>query len=363
LEPESYKFKKDLIMKNLVAITLLLCAVQFANAQEPNRTDTTKKKTWKYMPEISGVIAMHYLNEFNTNGDTVRDPDGFRLFKARIEVKGMIRKKIGYDIMIDPRTPEAGGLLRDCYIELHHLKNHIIKIGRQKTQFGWENRQSTTESYMVNHAEMSDAVSRGETLRDNGIGLIGNIPITKKIRFEDAITFTNGTRMDVTGPYDFNTRKALWGRLGFRYKKKDFIVHAGGSFGIGGLRRLGDDIVDPADDVYVKFKRMGADLELDHKYFFLAGEYGMGTETAGDTLYAEPFGYQALLALKTKWKIGPSVRYDVEEDEWKVLTLGAYYGNPKDKYRILLNYMLRGNITDVPNGHDDRLYIQMQLRF
>jgi hypothetical protein len=80
-------------------------------------------------------------------------------------------------------------------------------------------------------------------------------------------------------------------------------------------------------------------------------------------VYGEPNGYQVLCALKTKWKAGLFARYDVFEDEWKVVTFGAYYGNPKDKFRILINYMIRGNITDIPGGHDDRLYIQTQIKF
>ena len=74
-------------------------------------------------------------------------------------------------------------------------------------------------------------------------------------------------------------------------------------------------------------------------------------------------GSQVMLALKTKYKAGPLLRYDMFEDEWKVLTLGAYYGNPKDRFRVLINYILRGNIKDIPEGHDDRLYIQMQIVF
>lgn len=265
--------------------------------------------------------------------------------------------------MIDPRAPEQRGILRDAFIAFHIIKDQTIRVGQQKTQFGWENRQSITELYTVNRAEMSDGLSRGENLRDIGIGILGDVKINNSFRFEDAVTFTNGTRSNVAGPFDFNTKKALWGRVGIRYKKDDFNVRTGGSFGIGGIRYLYDDLLDPSDDVYANFKRIGVDLQIDHKYFFLASEYGMGTDKVSDTLYAEPIGYQAILAIKTKWKAGPLIRYDVFEDEWKVLTCGAYYGNPKDKFRILVNYVFRGNVTDIPNGHDDRLYIQMQVSF
>jgi hypothetical protein len=347
-------------MKAKYIITFIFVSMaMFCVAQ--NSRDTLKVK--KYMPKLSGVLQVHYLNEFNTNGDTIRDPDGFRILRARLIAKGDISKYISYEMMIDPRAPEQGGILRDAFLEFHIIKNQNIRVGQQKTQFGWENRESITELYTVNRAEMSDGASRGENLRDIGIGILGNIKLNKKFRIEDAITFTNGTRSNVAGPFDFNTKKALWGRIGIRYKNENLTMRLGGSFGIGGIRYLYDNLLDPSDDLYVNFKRIGTDLQIEHKYFFAAAEYAQGTDMVKDTLYGEPMGYQALLAVKTKWKVGPLVRYDAFEDEWKVLTLGAYYGNPKDKFRILVNYMMRGQVTDIPGGHDDRLYIQAQIRF
>ncbi len=362
-------------VKHLLSFLLFLSVTSlFAQSREQNngrlreallqatKSDSSIKRSSRI--SISGVIQVHYLNEFNTNGDTIRDPDGFRILRARLIAQGDLNKYISYQLMIDPRAPEQGGVLRDAYLEFHVIKNQNIRVGQQKTQFGWENRQSVTELFTVNRAEMSDAVSRGENLRDIGVGLLGHVPMKGNFRFENAITFTNGTRSNVRGPFDFNTKKALWGRVGVRYKKDDFTVRCGGSFGTGGLRYLGDDIDDPADDIYVDFRRIGTDLQIDHKRFFFAAEYAKGTDRVRDTLYAEPLGYQAQLALKTKLNMGPFIRYDASlEDEWRVLTLGAYYGLPKDKFRILVNYMFRGNVKDVPQGHDDRFYIQMQIKF
>ncbi|MDZ4823414.1 MAG: porin [Flavobacteriales bacterium] len=325
------------------------------------RGDTVKTK--KYQPKISGVITCHYLNEINTNGDSIRDPDGFRIFRARLNAKGKINPFISYELMIDPRSPEHGGLLRDAFIEIQFLSNQKLRIGKQKTQFGWENRKSVTELYTVNRAEYSDFVARGENLRDIGIGLIGQVPLNKSLRIENAFTFTNGTRHDVTGPYDFNTKKALWGRVGLRYLKDDLEMRIGGSFGYGGLRYLGDTIETPTDDVYADFNRMGADVQMDHRYFFMAAEYGMGTDMAGDTLYGEPVGYSAQLAIKAARNAGPLVRYDAGDDEYKRLTIGLFYGLPKDNLQVLINYEFRKQIMDIPEGHDDRLYIQLQVSF
>ena len=128
------------------------------------QVDSTKKKKVKYKVKISGVLQVHYLNEFNTNGDTIRDPDGFRILRARLTASGKINKNISYQLMIDPRSPELGGMLRDAYAEFHYIKNQKIRVGQQKTQFGWENRQSITKLYVVNLSEMADNVSRGENL-------------------------------------------------------------------------------------------------------------------------------------------------------------------------------------------------------
>ena len=345
--------EQESILKNPIEISLT----------DLIQVDSTKKEKAKYKVKISGVLQVHYLNEFNTNGDTIRDPDGFRILRARLIASGKVSKNISYQLMIDPRSPELGGMLRDAYAEFHYIKNQKIRVGQQKTQFGWENRQSITKLYVVNRSEMADNVSRGENLRDIGIGILGYIPINKNLRFENAVTFTNGTRSNVRGPYDFNTKKALWGRFGLSYKKKEFETSIGGSFGLGGLRYLGDDIVDPADDIYANFNRVGVDAEFNNKHFFLVGEYGMGTDRVSDTIYSEPFGYSVLLAIKTRWKAGPMIRYDVFEDEFKRITFGAFYGLPNEKLRFLINYEYRGLYTDVPNGHDDRLYIQMQIVF
>ena len=359
-------------MKNaarFLLLSLCLCVATGhtqTSARKKSLKDFTEKMSGdstKFKVKVSGVIQVHYMDEFNTNGDTVNDPGGFRILRARLTAKGSINKYVSFDLMIDPRAPEQGGILRDAFIELHVIKNQSIRIGQQKTQFGWENRQSSTELFTVNRAEMSDGVSRGENLRDIGVGLLGHIKINDNLRFENDITLTNGTRSNVHGPSDFNTKKALWGRVGLRYKQNDFKVWWGGSFGMGGLRYLGDDLVDPADDRYVDFGRIGADLQIDHKNFFLAAEYGMGKDKMHGVIEGEPMGYQVLVATKTKWNLGPLARYDVFEDEWKVLTLGAYYGLPKDKFRVLTNYVFRSNIKDKPNGHDDRFYVQMQIRF
>ena len=82
---------------------------------------------------------------------------------------------------------------------------------------GYENPQTIRELYVVNRSEMSDNLSRGVNLRDAGIGLLGEIPISEAFHLENALTFTNGSGLNVAAPSEFSTTKNLFGRLGGQY--------------------------------------------------------------------------------------------------------------------------------------------------
>jgi hypothetical protein len=346
----------------------LLCCFQVVHSQTDDLetgpdSSALVKKAKKYMPHLSGFIQVHFLEPFNTNGDSIVEPDRFRVLRARVCVDGKINKFLSYVVEIDPRSPQITGILRDAYISVKIIPDHTIRIGQQKTQFGYENRESSTRLYFVNRSEMSDNLSRGYNLRDIGIGLLGKININEKYRFEDAITLVNGAGMNVPGIEDYNRKKNLWGRVGIRYKTENLMWRFGISGGMGDQKDLGNDPVDPSDDFIIDFKRFGLDAEMDHKWFFMASEYAAGQDIVSDTI-SNPFGYYVLLAGKTKWKAGPLIRYDVLEDEWKRWTLGAYYGLPNDRFRVLLNYEIRGyHPAEILYGEDDRLYIQLQVRF
>lgn len=345
---------------------LLVMLCTFCNAQQPaenTAADTASKKTAKPKVKISGYIQVHYFHEFNTNSDTLVDAGGFRILRARLTASGQVNKYTSFELTVDPRAPEISGLVRDAWIGFHRIPGHEIRVGQQKTQFGYENPESSAKLYCVNRSEVSDNLSRGVNLRDIGIGLMGRIKINDKLRFEDAVTFVNGSGRYVAGPDDFNKKKNLWGRTGIRYKNSSCVFRFGLSGGIGDIKDPGDDLLDPADDVLIHFNRFGTDVQADHKYFFLAGEYVMASDKIADTVSDES-GYYALLCGKTKWRAGPLVRYDVMGDEWKRWTAGIYYGLPNDLFRILVNYEYRGyKSEEFPAGLDDRLYVQLQVVF
>lgn len=92
-------------------------------------------------PQIYGFAQAFYRDAFNTGSDGVVDNSNFRMQRVRIGVKGRINSWLGYEVEVDPRAPEVSGILRDAFLRLDLIPNHEIRIGQQKTQFGYENRE------------------------------------------------------------------------------------------------------------------------------------------------------------------------------------------------------------------------------
>jgi hypothetical protein len=317
-------------------------------------------------PKVFGFLQVHYRNSLHTGVDTPAnagvDNDNFRVQRARVGVKGRVLPWLGYQVVIDPRAPEVGGIMRDAYLTLHVIPRHKLRIGQQKMQFGYENRESSTRLYAVNRTEVSDNLSRGPNLRDIGLGLLGNIKLGNGFRFEDAITLGNGARINAQD--DDTAAMNLWGRLGVRYKHdhSNLTARLGVSGAIGDMMDEGDDPVDPTDDYRLKFKRLGVDLEVDQRWFFLASEFVIGWDENASTQERETLnGYYVAIAGKTPWDVGPIVRYDVTGDTFERWTFGAYYGPPGAPFRVMLNYELRLRMEEVRS--DDKFYVWMQTVF
>jgi phosphate-selective porin len=365
-----------------VAVAVFACGIASAQAQTGGTDDTGQPaaeearsgpaaeeatpKKGKFRlepPRLSGYIQAHYRYAFETGSDGVVDYNDFRVQRVRLGVEGDVLPWLSYNVEIDPRAPEITGILRDAFITFKVIPRHRLRVGQQKMQFGYENLESSTRLYAVNRTEVSDNLSRGLNLRDVGVGLIGNWKLGGGFRLEDAITVSNGAGLNVQA--DDTAMKNVWGRLGGRYKRDelgDLVARLGVSGAIGDLTDEGDDAVDPADDFRLEFKRLGVDLEVDHRWFFASAEYVMGWDENTVTGESDdPSGYYVNLVGKTPWQVGPIVRFDALGDEYQRWTLGGFYGLPDAPLRVLLNYELRLTKDDVRG--DDKLYVWVQVRF
>ncbi len=303
-------------------------------------------------------MQVHYRHAFATGSDPLVDNPDFRVQRVRIQLEGDPLRWLSYQVEVDPRAPEIRGILRDAYLTLRFIPQHRLRIGQQKTQFGYENAESSSRLFAVNRTEVSDGLARGVNLRDIGIGLLGHIKLTSNLRFEDAITVVNGAGLNVQA--DDTPMKNIWGRVGLRYRTEKFWVRLGGSGGIGDEIDTGADPMVTTDDFKLRFRRLGSDLEFDHRWVFASTElvYAWDHTPMENT---EVLGWYANVVGKTPWPVGPIARYDTVGTEHKRWTFGLYYGLPDARFRVLLNYELRL----VYNGAraDDKLYVWAQVRF
>ena len=339
--------------------------VSDTDTSEADSTDTGKdeKKGGKSKVKVLGFIQFNFLEHIDSNGDNKVLPDRFRIQRARVTFKGKINKHISYEMDIDPRAPEITGIMRDAYISMDYIPYHDLRLGQQKTQFGYENNVSSSRLYFVNRTDVSDNLSRGINLRDTGIGLIGKVPLSDNYRFEDAVTIVNGAGMNLQ--YDNTKKKNIWGRVGIRYKNDDVMWRVGISGAYGDMPDEGEDEIDTADDYILDFKRVGTDVEIEHKRFTMAAEYIAGWDDEPEEV-ADIAGYYLILTGKTRWDAGPLLRYEsVDDGEFSRWIIGAYYGMPKARFRVLANYEFRHVEEDpeFPNGEDNRFYLWCQTRF
>jgi hypothetical protein len=309
--------------------------------------------------EVSGVAQFFFKARVEANGDGTTEPSVFRMQRVRISFQGQLSRRLGYDIEIDPRAPEITGILRDAFITLAVIPHHQLRVGQQKTQFGYENLESSSRLFVVNRSEISENLGRGINLRDIGLGLVGRIPLTSTLDLEDGFSVVNGSGMNVQA--DSTRRKNVWGRVGLRYKEKGRYARIGLSGGTGDQSEPTDPGPPAVNGFTFDFTRWGGDIEIDHPLGFMAAEYMHGNDRAPASAGASgtSSGYYVLLAVKLPHHVGPLVRYDKFE-EFKRWTFGAFFGRRSDALRVLLNYEI---LEDDLGKHDDKAYVWLQTRF
>lgn len=322
--------------------------------------DTTTKKKQKSKVNVGGYVQVFFKARNDANGDGFAEPSVFRAQRVRIEFKGDVTRHVGYDVEIDPRAPDILGLLRDGFITLDYVPHHEIRIGQQKTLFGYENPTSSARLFTVNRAEVSEVLSRGINLRDLGVGVTGFIRLAKGWRFEDAVTLVNGAGLNVQA--DDTPRKNVWGRVGVRYKNGPTTIRLGVSAASGDQLEPAQPGPPPIPSYTLDFSRFGADFEVDHPRGFFAAEYVTGNDRAPATVPdagGRQEGYYALLVGKTARGVGPLLRYDGIA-EFKRWTVGGYAGLPSNPVSLLINYEF---LKDATGKRDDRFYVRLQVRF
>jgi hypothetical protein len=305
--------------------------------------------------------------------------NGFSIPRARLRASGdVVADRIGYILEGELANSGSapGNILTDGFARLSFVPFHEIRIGQQKTQFGYENPEGDSKLLVVNRTLVSDALGREQTgvvatgaaitgnTRDIGVGVLGVIPLATGVAFEWAGNVVNGAGPNRSTDDATSPQKDLWGRAGPAVKLGRSTVRVGVS-GARGYEVATTGTGAAAAPYRALFRRIGADVQVDAPWFFLAGEYVRGTDgLRGRQLlrhgaYVYAFG-------KTAWGLGPVARVegfdpnrDVRGDFRRRYTLGAYYDHVPLNARVVFNYELDHSSRRL----DDLLLLQTQVVF
>lgn len=309
--------------------------------------------------KVSGYLQTQYTGPFL--GSPSKDPGALTIRRARLRTKATLVKDFSATVMIDPSTP--ANLVRDAYFAWTGLLHHEIRVGQQKTQFGYENPESSTKLFTVNRTFMSDKLGRGRDLRDLGIGILGNWTFDT-LGVDYALTGVNGAGPNVV--LDDTRKKNFWGRAGVSYHVETLHlkVRVGGSYGVGNEKR---PFTGTAPKSAFNFDRVGADIQLDHPWVLVLAEYAQGhDEKAHTSNKVTSRGFYVSGIIRTPWNFGPIARFDSYESNIDIVgtekhrtTVGLYYDVASLNIRFVGNVeILRSTTEETETG-----YVWAQILF
>ena len=143
------------VLQALAMLMLTAPAHAQTTAQPEPQAATPSSASISTKPQFFGFVQTFYRHAFETGEDGVFDAPNFRVQRVRLGVRGDLYTWLSYEVDVDPRAPEVKGLLRDAYLAFKFIPRHQLRVGQQKTQFGYENRESSSELFAVNRARAS----------------------------------------------------------------------------------------------------------------------------------------------------------------------------------------------------------------
>jgi phosphate transport system substrate-binding protein len=200
------------------------------------------------------------------------DPD---VVPAGTFVVQRARLKVTIEIVPDTVSfvlmPEFAGIpsltLRDAYAAVKKYGQEI-RIGQFKPTFGYENPLGARTLPLFERSLLSKPIfsTASGTLRDIGVGLVGAIKVNDDVKIEDAVALINGSGENKA---EDTPRKDVIGRVGVAYRKLLRVGFSGSS-----VQYEKADAMDPTLVTRETSLRFGADISVDHEYFFAVVEGG-----------------------------------------------------------------------------------------
>lgn len=186
------KLKKNEI---LLLILYLSVMVGFSVAGENRESELLNDHSLK----LNGYTQVRYTY-------WEKDPDGFRIRRARVSLKGEILKNIDYKLQIDAVKTDV---LLDAQIGLNFSRHFSLALGQFKVPFSLENLTSSSSLDTINRSQTVEKLCPGRDIgaqgRDVGITVDGKFSWVACV-----LGIFNGSGINQT---DINKKKDIVGRL------------------------------------------------------------------------------------------------------------------------------------------------------
>ena len=313
----------------------------------------------EFKPKVSGYIEGWYrLDDSDLSNQTTaakKVDNGFRVRRARIDVKGNVTDEIGYRVNgnFDGPSPASGSAtvkLWDGYITYKVNPLALITFGQFKYPFTLEGLEGTPDRIPVLRAEsINDIASKlgtqGGSFRDIGVMASGGYKDAPGLNYGMAVI--NGKGINIG---DNNSEKDIVGRV-------TLSPINGLTLGVSGYTGKSQDETNQMLEVKESGYGIEAEYTLKDIGLSIRGEYvtakwenwNVATEAAASGKNQEPKGWYLQAAYKPQPlpDLQLMARYeDYEKDSntpnshLKTTTVGATY-YLKGKTRITANYLLR----------------------
>ncbi|HET9552368.1 MAG TPA: porin, partial [Anaeromyxobacteraceae bacterium] len=283
-----------------------------------------------------------------------RDAESFDVRRARLQLDGELLPSVAWRLSADVAERDASRIMKDAYVALRLLPGVEVRLGQQRTPFGWEQTEDETR-LLWDDAAVVAALARGPDARDVGVGLSGGWQLASPLRLEVSAALVNGA-----GP---NTRddlkeKNAWGRAGLALAAGAVTVKGGLSAAYGRQATPGADLkLGTADDGAFYFHRAGGDVELDSPWLFAVAELALGRSDESTGARPRQRGQYLGLYGKTPWSAGPILRLDGYDPDTRVsgngrerVTVGLYYDLLPVAARFVASYEIDRSAPAVRTG-------------
>ncbi len=304
---------------------------------------------------LSGYLQVQYTlrGAAPAGGPGGAGLDTFLVRRARLKAAGDVVPGVGYDLLLEAATPTTP--LRDAYLSVRLIPHLELRLGQQKTPFGYDWPTSSTVLVTLDRSLVSRALGRAVNARDIGVSARGHLALPARFGLEYAVALVNGA-----GPntLDGGAGKDAFARVGARWRRGGVHLRLGVSFALGDL----PPAATAAPVTY--FRRAGADLELDTPWIALRAEGILGWSWLAGVPGRQGGAYLTLFG-RSPWHLGPLVRLETYAADLAAgtartrLTAGACWNLPSPDLRVVANVLLEPWDAGYPTAFE----LQGQARF